>query len=155
MDDNNIIDNSLPKWRWYSDVTNSNISVLLNIVNVGLLSNCTVTTQGEADHPCVSDQTECNRSPKPTVIPKLCTSSTIKRKLFSTLLDAPKWHFWEGGGHFWKIFICSLSMGRMWSTAKYKNIRTLLKFIALHPYPTSEDYKIFFPKLLTAYSATK
>lgn len=55
------------------------------VVGFGLLSNCMVTTQGEADHPCVSDQTECNRSPKPTVIPELCTFTTITRKLFSAL----------------------------------------------------------------------
>lgn len=121
MDDNNIIDNSLPKWSGYRDVTNKVLHSLYTFthkkltftsppivpfwgssqsgkffsqilcglfirvaVGFGLISNCTVTTQGEADHPCVSDQTECNRSPKPIVIPELCTSTTITRKLFST-----------------------------------------------------------------------
>lgn len=127
-------------------------------VSFGLLSNCTVTTQGDADHPCVSNQTECNRSPKPNVFLNYVHPQRLHENYFQlceTLLNGTfgreevifgKLSYVSKGrlcdASFKDLCTHTISIDRFFSyrhpyvqsTAKYKNIRTKVYCIASIPY---------------------
>lgn len=112
-------------------------------------------------HKLSSDRTEFDESPK---LQPLYIHNEFVKNIFNSV-NTPKWQFWGMKGSVLDSFHTILhSKDRLMITRfliivihmsrVFQNLKILglyFNFITLHPYPTTEDYQLFFPKLLTIY----